>query len=95
MLVALGSGVGNRALSRGTGWLRLLGRASYEIYLVHMWIVLGLIGVFKQIQPPNSLIPLWYAAMLLLSLALGYGVFRGFSEPMNEWLRGKRSSPQR
>jgi peptidoglycan/LPS O-acetylase OafA/YrhL len=95
MLVALGSGVGNHALSRGTGWLRLLGRASYEIYLVHMLIVLGLIGVFKQIQRPTSEIPLWYAAMLLLSLALGYGVFRGFSEPLNEWLRGKRSSPPR
>lgn len=95
MLVALGNGVGNHALSRGTGWLRPLGRASYEIYLVHMLIVLGLIGVFKQMQPPNSVIPFWYTGMLLLSLALGYGVFRGFSEPLNEWLRGKRSSPPR
>jgi peptidoglycan/LPS O-acetylase OafA/YrhL len=93
MLVALGSGVGNHALSRGTGWLRLIGRASYEIYLVHMLIVLGLIGVFKRMQPSPSVIPLWYAAMLLLSLALGYGVFRGFSEPVNAWLRGRRVSP--
>jgi peptidoglycan/LPS O-acetylase OafA/YrhL len=88
MLVALGSGVGNQALSRGTGWLRLLGRASYEIYLVHMLIVLGLIGVFKDVRPANGMIPWWYAGMLLLSLGVGYGVFRGFSEPVNRWLRG-------
>jgi peptidoglycan/LPS O-acetylase OafA/YrhL len=91
MLVALGSGVGNQALSRGTGWLRLLGRASYEIYLVHMLIVLGLIGVFKQMRPADSMIPWWYAGMLLLSLGVGYGVFRGFSEPVNRWLRGGRT----
>jgi peptidoglycan/LPS O-acetylase OafA/YrhL len=92
MLVALGSGVGNQALSRGTGWLRLVGRASYEIYLVHMLIVLGLIGVFKQVRPANGTIPWWYAGMLLLSLAVGYGVFKGFSEPVNRWLRSRGST---
>jgi peptidoglycan/LPS O-acetylase OafA/YrhL len=31
LFVAFGSGVGNLAFARGTGWLRLIGRCSYEI----------------------------------------------------------------
>jgi peptidoglycan/LPS O-acetylase OafA/YrhL len=64
MLLALGRGVGNTALSRGTGWLRVIGRSSYEIYLVHMFVVLGLMNVFKRLKPSLGMIPLWYLAML-------------------------------
>lgn len=92
ILVALGSGVGNRWLSRGTGWLRILGRASYEIYLVHMLVVLGLIGVFKQMHLPSTLIVGWSIGMLLLSFAAGYGVYRWFSEPVNARLRAHSRS---
>ncbi len=88
VLVALGSGVGNEVLSRGTGWLRAIGRSSYEIYLFHMLIVLGLMGLFKRLQPPTSTIPVWYLAMLLLSVLLGMVLSRFFSEPLNHWLRG-------
>src|SRR6185312_17499947 len=48
MVVAFGNGTGNAAMARGTGWLRAIGRCSYEIYLFHMLIVLGLIAVVKQ-----------------------------------------------
>jgi peptidoglycan/LPS O-acetylase OafA/YrhL len=44
MLVPLGKGIGNRAMSFGTGWLRALGRWSYEIYLFRMLPLLGLIA---------------------------------------------------
>ncbi len=87
MLLALGNGVGNKALSSGTGWLRAIGRGSYEIYLVHMLVVLGLMDCFKSLQPSTWMIPLWYLAMLLLSIVLGLGVSKYYSDPMNHRLR--------
>lgn len=87
MLLALGGGVGNQAMSRGTGWMRAIGRASYEIYLVHMIVILALIDVFKRLESPLATIPLWYVAMLLLSLFAGFGVSRYYSEPLNRRLR--------
>lgn len=89
MLLALGSGVGNQLLSRGTGWLRHIGRSSYEIYLVHMLVVLGLMNLFRSWQAPTSTIPLWYGAMLVGSLLLGHAVSRWYSEPLNARLRGQ------
>jgi peptidoglycan/LPS O-acetylase OafA/YrhL len=87
MLLALGSGVGNATLSRGTGWLRAIGRSSYEIYLFHMLVVLGLMTLFKRLQPAPTWIPCWYAAMILLSLLLGGLISRFYSEPLNSVLR--------
>ena len=87
VLVALGSGVGNRALSTGTRWLRAVGQSSYEIYLFHMLIVLGLTDLYRRIPPARAMIPLWYVGMLLLSVIIGYGVSRFYSEPLNRRLR--------
>ncbi|MFL6601760.1 MAG: acyltransferase family protein [Steroidobacteraceae bacterium] len=87
VVLAFGSGVGNEAVSLGTRWLRGIGRCSYEIYLFHMLVVLGLIGVFKRMHPAINTIPLWYLSMLLLSILLGYLVARFYSEPLNRRLR--------
>jgi peptidoglycan/LPS O-acetylase OafA/YrhL len=87
MLVAFGSGVGNRALSVGTGWLRAIGGQSYEIYLFHMFVVLGLMALLKRMHPAPATIPAWYLAMLLLSIVLGGIVSKFFSEPLNRRLR--------
>jgi peptidoglycan/LPS O-acetylase OafA/YrhL len=87
LLVALGSGVANAAWSRGTGWLRLIGRCSYEIYLFHMFVVLGLMNLFKLVNAAPSTIPVWYFAMLSLSVFLGCVVSRFYSEPFNRLLR--------
>lgn len=87
MLLALGSGVGNRLLSRGTAWLRQVGRSSYEIYLVHMFVVLGLMSLFRRVDLPLAAVPLWYGAMLVLSVLLGQVLSRYYSEPLNERLR--------
>jgi peptidoglycan/LPS O-acetylase OafA/YrhL len=86
MVVAFGSGVGNVALARGTGWLRAVGRCSYEIYLFHMLVVLGLIAIVRQVQVTRAF-PLWYAAMLGGSILLGYLVAKGYSEPLNRRIR--------
>jgi peptidoglycan/LPS O-acetylase OafA/YrhL len=87
MLLAFGSGVGNEALSRGTHWLREIGRCSYEIYLFHMLVVLGFVGLIKRTHPAIETIPVWYIGMLVLSVFLGYLVSRFYSEPLNRRLR--------
>ena len=92
MLVSLGSGVGNRRLASGTGWLRAVGSASYEIYLMHMLVVLGSFGLIRRLVPEPATASLgflaaWFLVMLLLSLVLGFAVAKGLSEPLNRWLR--------
>ena len=87
MLVALGNGIGSHAMTRGTGWLRMVGRSSYEIYLFHMIVVLTAIHIFKRNQPVLSTAPAWYAAILVASVLLGYVVSRLYSEPLNHRLR--------
>jgi len=87
MLVAFGSGVGNGSSSIGTGWLRAIGRSSYEIYLFHMFVLLGLMNLFQRLHPVTTLIPLWYGGMLLLSIVLGLWVSRRYSEPLNRRFR--------
>ncbi len=86
MVIAFGGGVGNRAMAHGTGWLRVVGRCSYEIYLFHMLIVLGLIAIARQLQVTRAF-SLWYAAMLGGSILLGYVIARIYSEPLNRRIR--------
>ena len=89
MLIPLGNGVGNRTLSIGTSWLRALGRWSYEIYLFHMLPLIGLIAWFRQSERPGYAIVATYIAMLATSIALGFLIFRFFSEPLNRKLRSR------
>lgn len=86
LVVAFGSGVGNAAMAKGTRWLRIVGRCSYEIYLFHMLIVLGLIAIVRQLHATRAY-PLWYAAMLCGSVLLGYLIARIYSEPLNRRIR--------
>jgi peptidoglycan/LPS O-acetylase OafA/YrhL len=88
MLVPLGKGIGNRTMARGTAWLRAVGRWSYEIYLFHMLVILGMMVWFKQEERSGFAIVLTYGLMLLASVALGWLVSRYFSEPLNARLRG-------
>jgi len=87
MLVPLGRGIGSRVLTRGTSWLRAIGRWSYEIYLFHMLVILGLMTWFKQEERSGAAIVAMYVAMLLVSIALGFLISRYFSEPLNRRLR--------
>jgi peptidoglycan/LPS O-acetylase OafA/YrhL len=87
MLLAFGGGVGHRAWARGTAWVRSIGRSSYEIYLVHMFVVLSLMQLFQRIAPPLWTTPVWYCSMLVLSLLSGHALSRYYSEPLNRALR--------
>lgn len=87
MLIALAKGVGEGALSVGTFGIRIVGRSSYEIYLFHMPVLMGAIWLCNRIQPQNRTIPMWYVSMLLVSVLLGFIVYRFYSEPLNQRLR--------
>lgn len=90
MLLAFGNGIGNRLLSAGTGWLRRIGHSSYEIYLLHMIVVLALMDFINRLRPARWTIPLWYGAMLVGSVSAGQLLARRYSEPLNRWLRATR-----
>ena len=95
LLIGLARGVVNTTLSRGTAWLRLAGRCSYEIYLTHMFVVLGLMHPFRDLFGPRphyaAAYFATYAVMLVLSVLFGYVVERWFSDPLNRVLRGART----
>jgi peptidoglycan/LPS O-acetylase OafA/YrhL len=98
ILMSLAQGVGHSLLSTGTAWLQLVGRCSYEIYLTHMFVVLGLMHPFKALfgtaptAPSTAAYWTTYGIMLALSVLFGYVVQRWFSEPVNEALRGNSRS---
>ena len=74
---------------RCLGWLRRMGRASYEIYLTHMFVVFTLVGAARATGTDRERAWLWYPPVVLLSWLLGAWVARGFSEPMNRRLRAR------
>ncbi|MDQ0010575.1 peptidoglycan/LPS O-acetylase OafA/YrhL [Luteibacter jiangsuensis] len=96
MLVLIGASVclvlaspeGGRAWP-GFGWLRAMGRASYEIYLTHMFIVFSLVGCARATGTDTVDGWIWYVPAVLGSWALGWLVARFFSEPANRWLRSR------
>jgi peptidoglycan/LPS O-acetylase OafA/YrhL len=64
-----------------------LGRRSYEVYLTHMFIVLGFFAIFVRIGKPMLEVPGLFIAVILVSGLLGELVARLYSEPMNRLLR--------
>jgi peptidoglycan/LPS O-acetylase OafA/YrhL len=90
ILIALSRGVGSTMLARGTGWVRAVGRWSYEIYLTHMLVVLGLVPFIVESKPAPPWVLVWYALLLVSSVALGWAVHDVYSEPLNRALRSRR-----
>jgi peptidoglycan/LPS O-acetylase OafA/YrhL len=86
-LIALSQGTGATLLTRGTGFIRMVGRSSYEIYLTHMLVVLGFMPLIVALKPEASMIYGWYIMLLMLSIALGWTVNKLYSEPLNQALR--------
>jgi peptidoglycan/LPS O-acetylase OafA/YrhL len=74
---------------RGTGWLRACGRHSYEIYLTHMFVVYGAVGMYHAVGSPLPTGYLWYPPILLLAGLLGAAVARWISQPCERALRGR------
>jgi peptidoglycan/LPS O-acetylase OafA/YrhL len=69
------------------GPLVRVGGLSYEVYLAHIFVVLGVFHLFLIMNKPIRAVPAMFLAVLLLSGFLGAVVSRSYSEPMNRWLR--------
>jgi peptidoglycan/LPS O-acetylase OafA/YrhL len=67
--------------------LAKLGQRSYEVYLTHVFIVLGLFHLFVAASKPMWAVPVLFLTVIFLAGILGELVARGYSEPMNRWLR--------
>jgi peptidoglycan/LPS O-acetylase OafA/YrhL len=66
-----------------------LGQRSYEVYLTHMFVVLGMFGIFVKMGKPMALVPVLFVVTILVAAILGDVAARCFSEPMNRRLRTK------
>ena len=64
-----------------------MGQRSYEIYLTHMFVVIGAFAVFVAWGKPMAAVWWTFAVVIALASLLGWAVSVGFSEPVNRWLR--------
>ena len=70
-----------------TAPLRWFGRNSYEVYLTHMLVVWPMVWAFFHFFRTLKPAPLWFLLTAGLTGAVGYGVARFYSEPLNRKLR--------
>lgn len=64
-----------------------LGRRSYEVYLLHMFVVFTLFNAFVKMGKPLSAVPVMFIAVTVIAGVFGDLVARFYSEPMNRLLR--------
>ena len=69
--------------------LLLLGRRSYEVYLTHMFVVLGLFSLFVSAGKPVAAVSVLFIVVIIISGLAGELVARFYSEPMNRWIRSR------
>ena len=86
LLIAAATSSGWRAPSvlRPVLWL---GQRSYEVYLSHMFIVIGLFALYIRLGTPVKAAPLVFAATIVVAGALGDLLARLYSEPLNRIIR--------
>lgn len=73
--------------------LRWFGRRSYEVYLTHMFVVMGFFYLFVAAGRPNGAVSLLFVAVIGFAGLLGEITARYFSEPLNGTLRRRWSTP--
>jgi len=86
MLIAVAAQTRWRAPRIFTPLLRL-GQRSYEVYLTHVFVVLGFFLLFLAAGKPMKYVPALFLTVILIAGLLGELVARGYSEPINRWLR--------
>lgn len=85
-LIMLGSVLRNTKGWRWTSPMRWLGRYSYEVYLSHVFVQMGVLNLFFAVR--RGPVAVWVVATVLLETLAGYLLSRFFSEPLNRKLRG-------
>jgi peptidoglycan/LPS O-acetylase OafA/YrhL len=71
----------------GSGWLQSFGRLSYECYLTHMFIVFGVVRLFRASGGGLQHGYVWYLPAVALSWLAGSLVARFVSNPCERALR--------
>lgn len=71
-------------------WLEHWGRLSYEIYLTHMFVVFAAVRLWHASGADRHTGVLWYVPACIGCLILAWGVAKGFTQPVERWLRGGR-----
>jgi peptidoglycan/LPS O-acetylase OafA/YrhL len=64
-----------------------LGQRSYEVYLTHMFVVIGIFALFVKWGKPLKGVPVLFMVVIVCAGLLGEAVARFYSEPVNRWLR--------
>jgi peptidoglycan/LPS O-acetylase OafA/YrhL len=64
-----------------------LGRCSYEIYLIHMFVVFAAYRLFVASGKPMVAVPILFLGVIVIAGLLGTLVAKFFSEPVNRRLR--------
>lgn len=70
-------------------FIQWFGRNSYEIYLVHSFIVIIAANILYSSNQPTWLISIEYLFIVLISGLLGQAITKYYSEPLNQQLRNK------
>lgn len=78
---------GRQRVLPGTGWLRSMGRLSYEIYLSHMFVVFAVVTLYKATGADARLGWLWYPPAVLVCWGLGWLIARFWSLPCERALK--------
>lgn len=96
LLLTLSAGVLLIAVHRETSvaphgmhWLASMGKLSYEIYLVHMFVVFAVVPIYLAINADPRFGFVWYAPVVLFCWALGAALAHGWSIPLDRALRAR------
>src|SRR6201996_6904414 len=88
MLIAVAAQTGWRS-PRALAPLLLAGQRSYEVYLTHMFLVVGGAALFVGAGKPVAGVPVFFLAVIAAAVLVGEGVARFYSAPLNRRLRGR------
>jgi peptidoglycan/LPS O-acetylase OafA/YrhL len=86
MIIAAAAGLEWRS-PRVLAPLLNLGERSYEVYLTHMFVVFTLFDLYVSAGSPPRAVPILFIGSVVMAALLGEVIARGYSEPMNRWLR--------
>ncbi len=67
--------------------LRVLGECSYETYLTHMFIVIGVFSIFVHAGKPLGGVPVIFLAVFTIACLVGWFIAVHFTEPLNRYFR--------
>lgn len=73
---------------KGLSFIADMGKHSYEIYLSHMFIVLGGVSIFESINNGSDTgVYILYASVMILASIVGRLLARYYTDPLNKYIR--------